>query len=323
MALKIAHSVQNSRPSRRRFLKIGAAGVGAASALRHSFSWAQEGSGKGSLRLLFYTDVHARVEWDTPVAMAQAAAVINDLRPDIVMNGGDLITDGFEVSDPSFLEPRWKAYMAMHNAIKGDVYSTIGNHDLVAADPRDGSPPIANPRKPFLDHLGLENTYYSFDALGYHFIVLDSIHVIGGKFHYQGLIWPEQLAWLTEDLAKTPRDTPIILTTHMPLMTGFFSAIRGATTAPPPNRVVVNNRAVLEVFENHRLMLVLQGHVHVRELIRWRDTTFITGGAVCGKWWRGNWYGTDEGFNLITIRDGKIDWEYLDYGWKARRPDGK
>lgn len=316
------HKFEDGRKvNRRRFLTgVGAASAIAGVGLNRKVSWAQEETGKGTLRLLFYTDVHARVEWETPAAMAKAADAINKTRPDMVINGGDLITDGFQAANLAEVQPRWDAYMKMHKAIKGDVFSTIGNHDLVAAAPRDGSPPAADPRKPFKDHLGLSKTYYSFEAMGYHFIFLDSIHIIGGKLNYQGLIWPEQMAWLREDLAQTPKDRPIILTTHMPLLTAFFGATRGALRGGTANRVMVNNRGVLDLFKEHNLMLVLQGHLHAKELLRWRDTTFITGGAICAKWWRGNWYGTEEGFNIITLHDGRVDWEYVDYGWEAKRP---
>ncbi|MGD2031767.1 MAG: calcineurin-like phosphoesterase C-terminal domain-containing protein, partial [Gammaproteobacteria bacterium] len=74
------------------------------------------------------------------------------------------------------------------------------------------------------------------------------------------------------------------------------------------------------LFESHNLLLVLQGHLHVSELIRWGGTTFVTGGAVSGKWWRGSWHGTPEGFTVLTLRGERIDWEYVTYGWKARRP---
>ena len=86
---------------------------------------------------------------------------------------------------------------------------------------------------------------------------------------------------------------------------------------------VVNNTDVLALFAEHNLVLVLQGHMHVSELLRWRSTTFIAGGAVCGKWWRGPYFGTEEGFNAVTLRRDRVEWEYLNYGWRARRPAGK
>ncbi len=284
--------------------------------------WAARGSEKGSVRMTFYTDVHARTEWDTPKAMAMAADAINSRKSDIVIAGGDLITDGFEFSAAK-TAPRWDAYMKMHRAIKAAVYPAMGNNDMTAAIPVDGTPAAENPRKVFTERLGLERTWYSFNAVGYHFIVLDSTRITGGKYLYQGFVNSRQMEWLKQDLSFVSKNTPIIIVTHIPLLTSFYSAVEGATFAPPPNRVIVNNREVLETLENHNVILVLQGHLHVSEMIRWRNTTFITGGAVCGKWWRGNWHGTEEGFYDITLTGNQVECSYFDYGWDARRPAHK
>lgn len=294
--------------------------LGGGSCIRAGFS--NRGATKGSVRLVFYTDVHARTEWDTPQALARAAAAINEQRPDLVLAGGDLITDGFQ-SQPAEVAPRWAAYMQMHRAIRADVFPAVGNHDLVAARPHDGSPAAQNPRSIFLSYMGLERTYYSFDALGYHFIILDAIQITRDEYQYQGFIRPEQLEWLKQDLSAVSKATPIVLVTHIPLLSSFFSASQGATFAARPNRVVVNNRDVFETVKNHNLILVLQGHLHVKELIRWQNTTFITGGAICGKWWRGAWYGTKEGFSVLTLTGNRVDWQYVDYGWVAKRPANK
>ncbi len=277
------------------------------------------GSEKGSVRLVFYTDVHSRTEWDTPKALAKAAQAINSQKADIIIAGGDLITDGFQSSE-SKVSPRWDAYMAMHRSITGDIYPVMGNHDLVAAIPRDGSPPARDPRTVYRHKMGLDRTYYSFDAVGYHFIVLDSLKVTGGTEKYIGMIAPEELEWMRQDLSRVPLETPIVVALHMPLLTSFYSATEGAITAAPENRVVVNNLAVFQILEGHNVVLALQGHLHVKELLVWQDITFITGGAVCGKWWRGPWHGTQEGFNVVTLSRDHIDWKYIDYGWDDRRP---
>ncbi len=313
----------NSRTStayrRRDFLR--AVGVGALAATGSAkLIRAATGSGRGSLRLVFYTDVHARLEWDTPLALAKAAEAMNRAKPDLVLAGGDLVTDGFQASSPAAMAPRWDAYMAMHNAINGEIHAAMGAHDMVAADPDDGSPAAADPRAVFRERLGVPRTYYSFDALGYHFMILDSIQISGDQYRFHGMIAPEELAWLKQDLGHVAKPTPIIAVTHIPLLTTFHGATEGATFAARPNRVVGNNVEVLEAFSGHNLHLVLQGHMHVKELIRWRDTTFITGGAVSGKWWRGPWHGTDAGFNIVTLADDHIEWEYVEYGWRARRP---
>jgi 3',5'-cyclic AMP phosphodiesterase CpdA len=250
--------------------------------------------------------------------MARAAEAINAQRCDFLIAGGDLITDGFQ-SSLERVSHRWDLYMEMHRSLRGDIYPVIGNHDLVAAIPEDGTPPSLDPRSVFRAKLGLERTIYSFDAVGYHFIVLDSVKITGGKLKYEGNIGPDQIEWIKSDLSRLPKGTPLILCTHLPLLTTFYAATQGATNQAPPNRVVVNNREVLEIFQGHNLILVLQGHLHVDEFLRWRGTTFIMGGAVCAKWWRGPWHGTQEGFGVVTLKDNRVEWEYIDYGWEARR----
>lgn len=278
------------------------------------------GGGNDSLRLVFYSDVHARTEWDTPLALAKAAAAINRVNADLVLCGGDLVTDGFQAPSEAAMTPRWNAYMAFHNAIEGDIHCALGPHDMVAADPDDGSPASPDPRATFRTRLGTPKTYYSFDAMGYHVIILDSIRISGDQYRFHGMIWPEEMAWLEQDLGHVATQTPIIVVTHVPLLTSFYGATDGATIPARPNRVVVNNVEVLELFRGHNLHLVLQGHMHVKEMIRWRDTTFITGGALSGKWWRGPWHGTDAGFTVVTLEGGRIDWDYVEYGWRALRP---
>ena len=306
--------------SRRGFIQtLAVGGAACAFGFRPRFSWAVEGARAGSLKLGFFTDVHTRLEWDTPVALAQAAGAINARKPELIIGGGDYITDGFQ-SSAETVEPRWDAYFKMHDALEAPVHPVIGNHDLVAARPEDGTEASPDPRAIFRARFGIENTYRSWDAEGYHFILLDSIQVSDDDLKYHGMIGPEELDWLKADLARVSPGMPIVMATHLPLLTGFYQATEGSTFAAPANRVLVNNREVLKLFEHHNLILVLQGHLHVNEMLRWRNTMFITGGAICAKWWRGPWQGTEEGFGLVTLRGNQVDWEYVDYGWTARRP---
>ena len=281
-------------------------------------SWPAPGAAGEALRIVFYTDVHARVEWETPRALAMAAAAINSHAPELVVAGGDLITDGFQ-SSAATVEPRWQAYLEMHRTLRPRVEPVLGNHDLVAAIPEDGTPPSADPRLPFRRAFALERTYRSVD--GGRLPAAGPRLDLGGRRRRQ-VPRPDRArpAALAGSRARVDRPVnAIVLATHIPLLTGFYQATEGGTAAAP-NRIVVNNREVLELFADHNLLLVLQGHLHVAEMLRWRGTTFITGGAVCGKWWRGAWQGTGEGFGVLTLRPDRVDWEYHGYGWKAVRP---
>jgi 3',5'-cyclic AMP phosphodiesterase CpdA len=274
------------------------------------------------LRIVFYTDVHARTEREAPGAVQKAAEMINDKKGDLVIGGGDLITDGLdaipnEIADK--IAPRWQVYMNMHKAIVGEHHTVIGNHDLVRALPKDGSPPLADPRSDYKNRLGLSRTFYTFETMGYRFILLDSMRITGDEYKYQGWVSQEQQEWIKEELSRISRSAPIVVVLHIPLLTAFYNATKGATFEAKPNRVVVNNVEVLKLFKHHNLVLVLQGHLHVSELLRWQNTTFITGGAVCGRWWRGPFHGTEEGFNVVTLHPDHVDWEYVDCGWEVRR----
>ena len=273
-------------------------------------------SPRKSLRLVFYTDVHAMARRGAADAVLMAATAINHSEPDIIIGGGDYIDGGFSASRDA-MTPHWDIYMRMHRAMQAPIYPAIGNHDLVAAQPEDGSDPNSDPRRDYRRYLGLSSTWYSFDTGGYHFIVLDSMSIVGGELGYEGRLGDEQTEWLRRDLASTARTTPIIVTLHMPLLTSFYAATEGYSAAAPANRVMVDNVAVLGLFAKHNLILVLQGHLHVAESIRWRNTVFITGGAICGSWWKGPRLGTEEGFYVIDLDGNQVDWQYVDYGWNA------
>jgi Icc protein len=307
--------------SRRQFLARSTSAATALLAGRRA-AWAADTAGAAPLRLAFFTDVHTRLEWDTPQALQLAAAAINAERPDMILCGGDVITEGYE-SASATVAPRWDAYSEhLHRRLAAPVHVALGNHDVVAVQPADGAPAAADPRAEFRARFGLARTYYSFDHRGHHVIVLDPLELTTDELRYRGFVSPDQLAWLRADVQVLDPRTPIILMTHIPLLTAFYQATAGATTAAPANRVVVNSADVLAALADRNLLLVLQGHLHVNELLRWRDTTFITGGAVCGKWWRGGWHGTEEGFGMVEIAAGRVDWRYVDYGWQARRPAG-
>ena len=302
--------------SRREMLALSGAAL---AGLPLRASWAAAGAAGDAFRIVFFTDVHTRLEWETPRALAMAAAAINAQRPELIVAGGDLITDGFQ-SSAAAVAHRWDAYLEMHRAIAAPVEPVLGNHDLVAAIPEDGTPPADDPRAEFRRRLGVERTWRSLDAGGYRVMLLDSVEVVGGELKYEGRLSAEQLAWIRDELARLDPATPIVLASHLPLATGFYQRTEGATAAAPANRVVRNSREVLELFAGHNLLLVLQGHLHVAELLRWRGTTFVTGGALSGKWWRGSWHGTGEGYGVLTLRPDRVDWEYHGYGWKAVRP---
>lgn len=300
--------------SRRKFVALSAA----ASVTPSLFGSGEAPTGK--LRLVFYTDLHTRVEWETPKAVLRCADMINERAPDLVVAGGDLITDGFQ-SAPGGVDARWDAYMAMHHRIKAPLLTCVGNHDLVGAQPDDGTPAAENARAEFLERTGLARSYGVHEFGDYRIFLLDSMQVLlPDEGRYEGRIHGEQLAWLEKELSNTPKDQPLIVVSHMPWLSSMFAAVRGNGQVSPTGRLVQNNKELIRMFLDHNLRLVLQGHLHVYERLLWRGTTYITGGAVCGRWWRGDYHGTAPGFVELELTPDQITSRYVEIPWDVKRP---
>ncbi len=264
-----------------------------------------------SLSLVFFSDVHALPESDSRAALKLAAEAINNTHPDLIIGGGDYIKDNNHHS-PQEMSELWKAYRGFQDALKAPMLGAIGNHDLVAALLKDGTSSKVDSRAYFRSNLNQSNTWYAVDRGGYHFVLLDPIVVVGGSDKIVGTISEEQLRWIRRDAEILPPAMPVVLVSHMPLLTSFFQATEGATAAAPKNRVLTNNREVVAAYGN-RVVLVLQGHLHVYEKIEWQGVTYITGGAISGDWWHGAWHGTEPGFTLIRLQGRNVESKYLPF----------
>ena len=118
-------------------------------------------------------------------------------------------------------------------------------------------------------------------------------------------------------------EMPLIVVCHMPWLSSLFAAAHGNDKQPPEGRLVQNNKALIRLFHGRNLRLVLQGHLHVYERLEWRGVTYITGGAVCGRWWRGSYHGTPPGFVELELHPDRIDACYRELPWDVRRPKNK
>ena len=82
--------------------------------------------------------------------------------------------------------------------------------------------------------------------------------------------------------------------------------------------MIESKEQVLDAFRGYNLKLVLQGHLHVVEEIIFRGVHFITGGAVCGAWWKGPRDGFPEGFVVVDVDKDVFSWRYETFGWKTQ-----
>ena len=91
----------------------------------------------------------------------------------------------------------------------------------------------------------------------------------------------------------------------------------GPTAANGNGSVITNALDVMDILKENNLKLVLQGHLHEVEEIKFRNTSFVTGGAVSGSWWRGPRDGFPEGFVVVDVKGEEFSWHYETFGWNA------
>ncbi len=265
---------------------------------------------------IFLTDAHIQPELDgihgTDLAMQRARAI----KADFAIQGGDHVFDALGVSKDRASQ-LFDQYAKTEQDLGLKVHHTLGNHDIFGVLPASGTGP-ADPdygKKMYADRFG--PTYYSFDQKGVHFIVLDSVQIVDRNC--VGRVDDEQIAWLTKDLAALAPSAPVIVATHMPLVTAV------AYYADPQPKMtplfVENGPAVLRVLEGSNILAVLQGHTHVNEQVLWKGVPYITSGAVCGNWWKGPRMGSPEGFTVVTVDKGKVSTRYEASGFQSVAPE--
>jgi 3',5'-cyclic AMP phosphodiesterase CpdA len=261
------------------------------------------------------TDMHIQPEKSGVEGFRKAIKKANELNPAFVITGGDLIMDALGQSYKR-ADLLYNLYSDAVKEINVPVYNTLGNHELFGLYYNSGVDP-SHPeysKKMYQKRIG--DRYYSFNHRGWHFMILDSVSETKDR-QYKGLVDSEQMEWIQNDLLKIDKNTPIVISVHIPLITAINQfhhlpfAVKESTT------VTANAREVLDLFEDHNLKLVLQGHLHYLEDIYIGGIHFITGGAVCGRWWEGPYNGLEEGFIVVCVTGKEFTWEYVDFGWNA------
>jgi len=297
--------------TRREFLALlGATGL-AAAAPRSLFAAAPE-----PFTFLFLTDAHIQPELNAAVGTDMAFKKARTFKADFAIQGGDHVFDALGVSKSRALS-LFDLYDKTEQDLGLKVYHTIGNHDVVGIYPSSGIAPTDPQygKRLFEDRFG--KRFYSFDHKGHHFIVLDSIGITDDRA-YEGRVDAEQLKWLAADLAALPKATPIIVSVHIPLVSAFASYLPEAQTASKHHSLTVANaNEVLDLFEGHNIIGVLQGHTHINENVEYKGVNYITSGAICGNWWKGVRMGTPEGFTVVQVANGRMTTRYETYGFKA------
>lgn len=268
----------------------------------------------GSFSFVHFTDVHIEKELNAADGAAACFDKINKLNPDFALCGGDLVFDSTETPRMKGIE-LFDLYAGTRKRLSMPVHTVPGNHDVFGLSTKSGVPandPLYG-KKMFEDRIGPR--FSSFDHKGWHFVLLDSIGITAER-DYVGTIDEEQLNWLRADLSAVGPTRPVVLMTHIPIVSAVMQIV------PDPwktsNKYMVDNsQQVLSILAPYNVKAVLQGHTHIRESVIYNGCQFLTSGAVCGNWWKGPRLGHPEGFAVLTVKGDAIAWRYETYGFKA------
>ncbi|MCX5661269.1 MAG: metallophosphoesterase [Planctomycetota bacterium] len=283
------------------------------------------------LRLAHITDVHVQPERGAAEGFAACLRHIQSLPdpPTLILNGGDAVMDvsAADAARAAALGDLWRSVLRAECSLP--IEHCLGNHDFWGTHPKStgltGREPLWG-KAWALDLFGLDRRYRAFDRAGWRFILLDStFHLASCKVHgYTAKLDDEQFAWLESTLAATPAGMPIVVLSHIPIITvtAYFDGDNESTGdwAVPGAWMHIDARRIKDLFRKHpNVKLCLSGHIHLADRVDYEGVTYLCNGAVCGSWWKGPYQGCPAGYGLIDLyADGGFEHRYVDYGWTAR-----
>lgn len=245
----------------------------------------------------FLTDMH--VYNDSTLLKVENRLKSLPNKVEFLLSGGDNVDiDNLKMEDLAAGEKRLKQLKSVFDHSQRPYHMAIGNHDRLPSALRDG-------KKDFeLFERTFGRTYYTFDHKGWKFIVLNSVEVKDGQY----VIGEQQLAWLRDIVKGTAKTQPVVIVSHVPFLSVYYPVLEGRYTSAD---TFSNQKQVFDLFKDHNLKLVLQGHMHLYEEIKVKGVQLITAGAVSGNWWNGSFEGTDPGHLEVSVRGQNLSWTYV------------
>jgi hypothetical protein len=236
-----------------------------------------------------FGDPQPRDDQELDYVRDDAVAELASSGADFTLVLGDVAYDTLSVYD---------RYLEITGAIGMPVWHVIGNHDIDydAGSNRHG-------RDTFRRVFGANR--YSFEYGDVLFIALDNVDYRGlneeGRPRYRGYLGEEQIQWVANLLAETPKDRLVVLAMHIPLF-----AWGGETE----NVNTADRRALFQLFEGRRA-LALTGHLHMvyhhflGSELGWPNPEplhHLVTSTVSGTWWGGP--KDERGVPVTMQRDG-------------------
>ena len=220
-------------------------------------------------------------------------------KPDFIVELGDFIdsADALE-TEKAHLDRVNKDFVKL----PGKKYYVLGNHCVHNLK-----------KKEFLERVGQKESHFSFDAHGFHFIVLDSCFRNDGKpYERNNFDWTDpniptkQVDWLKEDLKSSKSKT--IVFAHQRLDVENHYGVKNAKDV----------RKVLE--QSKKVVAVFQGHSHANDYKSIGDIHYCTLVAMVeGSGRKNNAFSTMQIFENEVIKINGFA-KQKEYEWSPKQP---
>lgn len=270
-----------------------------------------ERKSKPVLRIAHITDVHIRPDLDAPERFKKCLEEVKKHKIDFFLNGGDSIYDAsYDTVKRERVLEQWAIWDDCIRVIKGyELHSCIGNHDNWWAAP-DKSDELYG-KNYVVKRLGIPNRYYSFSKSGWHFIILD-----GNNPSIS--LDDEQYNWLKSELENLPKNTPVLLMSHYPIL-GVTPFWEGGMHSD------YKKLKTLFYEHNDKVKVCLSGHNHLLDSAAYNGTQYFCNGAMSGFWWEkgdaksaGKCYyeETPPGYAILELyADGSMTNQYIPHSF--------
>ena len=288
------------------------------------------GSKREAVQIAFTSDLHLTGHPSLSPKLDMVIEAIRSSQPQVVFILGDLNNEANE-AEPLKAERIFKEVNHFREKLLIPSYCVLGNHDTFGWS-HQGAGPLEHPLfgKLMFEKL-IGPRFYSLNIAGFHLVVLDVIE--GEKlpqgWNYFGWLDEKQQKWLQEDLSSLPLETPLIILTHIPLLSSAPSMYRAFLPQFLDSKLehqgyqvgesyVANLDQWFPLLKPFRDITFISGHFHLFEegTLKGREKIlrFYNCGALCGKEWQGDNHlftpslnlSFPPGFLLLTLQEGKI-----------------
>ncbi|NIJ52451.1 metallophosphoesterase family protein [Dyadobacter arcticus] len=274
---------------------------------------------KRVLRIAHLTDIHIQPHLWAGRSFEKCLHHLQnlDIKPDFILNTGDSVMGSHSISKEKSAK-EWQLYhkvMVSENSLP--LISCIGNHDIWHPSNLEGT--FQDGKKRAMDETEITRPYQSFDRNGWHFIMLDSVQPRPEGAGYLASLDEAQMGWLKEDLKNTPPHMPVMVASHIPILSAsvFFDGdnLKEGNWVVPGSWMHMDAAQIIKLFNRHEnVKLAVSGHIHLLDRVEYNKVTYCCNGAVCGNYWMGKYKETTPGYAIIDLfNDGSFSNEYVKY----------